>query len=75
MPNAEKPTLNDADWRQVDLPHDWSIEEPFDEQWASATAYLPGGIAWYRKTFKHENGVMAFGFDITDVVNVGDEKM
>ena len=41
--NAEKPALTDADWRQVDLPHDWSIEGPYDQQWASATAYLPAG--------------------------------
>ena len=51
VPNGDKPTANDTDWKPVDLPHDWSIEEPFDEQWASATAYLPGGIGWYRKTF------------------------
>ncbi|HVG16544.1 MAG TPA: glycoside hydrolase family 2 TIM barrel-domain containing protein, partial [Chitinophagaceae bacterium] len=49
--NAEKPGVDDAGWRTVDLPHDWSIEGPFDEKWASATGYLPGGIGWYRKTF------------------------
>ena len=38
-------------WRSVQLPHDWSIEEPFSEDWASATGYLPGGIGWYKKTF------------------------
>lgn len=38
-------------WRSVQLPHDWSIEGPFSEEWASATAYLPGGIGWYKKTF------------------------
>lgn len=50
--NPDEPSLNDAKWRQVDLPHDWSIEGPYDEKWASATAYLPAGIGWYRKTFK-----------------------
>ena len=50
-PNAEKPTVQEADWKAVDLPHDWSIEGPFEEQWASATAYLPGGVGWYRKAF------------------------
>lgn len=49
--NGNKTDLNDAAWRSVDLPHDWSIEGPFDQQWASATGYLPGGIGWYRKTF------------------------
>jgi beta-galactosidase len=51
LPMAMHQSLDDAGWRKVDLPHDWSIEGPFDEQWASATAYLPAGIAWYRKTF------------------------
>lgn len=49
--DGDKPTINEVDWKPVDLPHDWSIDGPFDEQWASATAYLPGGIGWYRKTF------------------------
>lgn len=48
---AEKPAFNDAAWRKLTLPHDWSIEQPFSRQWASATGYLPGGIGWYRKTF------------------------
>jgi hypothetical protein len=48
---AEQITYNDKNWRQLNLPHDWSIEQPFSKQWASATAYLPGGIGWYRKTF------------------------
>ena len=50
--NAEKPSFNDAGWQPVDLPHDWSIEGPYDENWASATAYLPACIGWYRKTFE-----------------------
>lgn len=44
-------SLNDSDWRSVHLPHDWSIEGPFSEQWASGTGYLPGGEGWYRKHF------------------------
>lgn len=41
-------------WQAVQLPHDWSIESPFSEKWASATGYLPGGIGWYKKTFTSE---------------------
>ncbi|NCD72438.1 DUF4982 domain-containing protein [Mucilaginibacter sp. R11] len=44
-------TTVNAGWRTLDLPHDWSIEGPFSEDWASATGYLPGGIGWYQKTF------------------------
>ena len=54
---AEKPLFDDKNWRTVGLPHDWSIEGPFDEQWASATAYLPAGVGWYRKTFVLPKGM------------------
>src|ERR1044072_3199888 len=46
---AEKAAFNDAAWRTLQLPHDWSIEGPFSNEWASGTGYLPGGIGWYRK--------------------------
>jgi hypothetical protein len=48
---AQSPSFDDATWRAVDLPHDWSIEGPFDSKLASCTAFLPCGIAWYRKHF------------------------
>ena len=51
VPGAEKPAFNDASWRTVNVPHDWSIEGPFSQEWASGTGYSPGGIGWYRKTF------------------------
>lgn len=46
------PAFDDTAWRSISLPHDWSIEGPFSNEWASGTGYLPGGIGWYRKTFK-----------------------
>ncbi|MCH7412500.1 DUF4982 domain-containing protein [Belliella sp. R4-6] len=42
-------------WRQLDLPHDWSIEGPFSSEWASGTGFLPAGIAWYKKDFSIDN--------------------
>ena len=48
---AREPLFDDAAWRPVDLPHDWSIEADFDSLLASCTGYLPGGFGWYRKTF------------------------
>ncbi|MGA2272250.1 MAG: glycoside hydrolase family 2 TIM barrel-domain containing protein [Bryobacteraceae bacterium] len=51
-PGAEQPGFDDSNWRNLDLPHDWSIEGPFSEQPGSATfAHLPTGIGWYRKHF------------------------
>jgi beta-galactosidase len=48
---AEAPGFDDRSWRSLDLPHDWSIEGPFDSKWASCTAFLPAGVGWYRKHF------------------------
>ncbi|MEM9340729.1 MAG: glycoside hydrolase family 2 TIM barrel-domain containing protein [Bacteroidota bacterium] len=43
--------LDDSDWRDVRLPHDWSVESPFDSAWEGATGYLPGGVGVYQKHF------------------------
>ena len=50
---ASKNGFTDADWKLVTLPHDWSIELPFDQKAAATTqgGALPGGIGWYRKSF------------------------
>ncbi|MGN6370128.1 MAG: glycoside hydrolase family 2 TIM barrel-domain containing protein [Phycisphaerae bacterium] len=50
---GEAPGLADAAWQRVDVPHDWSIEGPFDPKNPSggAGAFLPGGVGWYRKHF------------------------
>lgn len=45
--------IDHTNWRQLDLPHDWSIELPFDSLSAggSGNGYLSGGVGWYKKTF------------------------
>jgi beta-galactosidase len=61
---AENPSFNDNAWRNLDVPHDWSIENlpnqeagkvvgPFSKEsiGTTATGYTVGGTAWYRKTF------------------------
>ena len=49
--NAEKTTFDDSNWRKLDVPHDWSIEGPFDQKNATGAAggFLPAGVGWYRK--------------------------
>ena len=51
LAGAEQPTFNDQNWRQLDLPHDWSIEGTFrpDNPSGHQGGLLPGGIGWYRK--------------------------
>ena len=48
---AFKPDYDDSRWRQLSLPHDWSVESAPSQALASCTGYLPGGIGWYRKHF------------------------
>ncbi|MFN8256655.1 MAG: glycoside hydrolase family 2 TIM barrel-domain containing protein [Bacteroidales bacterium] len=48
---AKDMNFDDSHWRNLNVPHDWSIEQEFNSKYASCTGYLPGGIGWYRKTF------------------------
>jgi beta-galactosidase len=50
---AEKTEFNDSSWKTVDVPHDWSIEGPFDEKnpTGAGGGYAPSGVSWYRKHF------------------------
>lgn len=46
-------TADDATWRTLNVPHDWSIEGTFNPENPATTGggALPGGIGWYRKSF------------------------
>lgn len=51
---ASKPAHIDNEWRRLDVPHDWSIEKPFDPDMphGGSQGYLPRWtIGWYRKHF------------------------
>jgi beta-galactosidase len=50
---AEARSFDDASWRRVDLPHDWSIEglPAKDNPTGSGGGFYPAGTAWYRKSF------------------------
>jgi beta-galactosidase len=50
--SKHKTPLNDKDWKDIRLPHDWSVEHSFDSIYEGATGYLPGGVAYYQKHFK-----------------------
>ena len=43
--------MDDASWRDVRLPHDWSVEASFDSTLEGCTGYLPGGVGVYQKHF------------------------
>ena len=44
----------EPEWRQVTLPHDWSVDYTPSDTLYSCTGYLPGGIGHYRKMFALE---------------------
>ena len=47
-PDAWQAWFDDSDWDEVNLPHDWSVSQPFSREYSSGTGYLAGGIGWYR---------------------------
>lgn len=65
--DAYEVKFDDTSWRNLDLPHDWSIEDltekegieqigPFSKVSAGgiSTGHVVGGTAWYRKHFTTE---------------------
>jgi len=44
--------LKSGEWKNVTVPHDWSVALPASPDKASCTGYLPGGIGWYRTELK-----------------------
>jgi len=56
---AENPQFDDSQWKEIDLPHDWSIEDlpgtksPFSINAISQVSggFTTGGTGWYRKSF------------------------
>jgi beta-galactosidase len=51
---AEAARYDDTGWRSLELPHDWSIEGDFnaDHPATPGGGALPGGVGWYRKSFR-----------------------
>ncbi|MDQ0905688.1 beta-galactosidase [Streptomyces canus] len=51
--DAAAPGYDDSGWREIAVPHDWSIElAPTTENGTtSGTGFFPGGLGWYRLAF------------------------
>ncbi|WP_316795574.1 beta-galactosidase GalB [Pedobacter agri] len=68
-PGAKSPAFIDTKWRNLTLPHDWSIEGKFDEKNPAKPegGGLPTGIGWYRKEFTapadFQNRLVTIEFD------------
>lgn len=46
---GESNNVDYSTWRKLDVPHDWTIEEEYSQKNGRENAFLPGGIAWYKK--------------------------
>ncbi len=65
---ADHPENSEEAWKDVDIPHDWSIEQGFADtaRTGGRGGYFSGGIGWYKKTFqvpadyKDKNAVIEF---------------
>lgn len=49
--DAHVSSFDDSKWRQLSLPHDYSIEQEYSRSMEAESGYLPGGTGWYRKSF------------------------
>lgn len=55
LKDAQSIDYNDNDWRVLDLPHDFQIEQPWDESAGGARGFKAMGTGWYRKAFKADS--------------------
>jgi beta-galactosidase len=51
---AASPKYDDSSWKHVNLPHDWAVEQPFDQNANISQGYRQRGIGWYRRYFRLE---------------------
>ena len=49
--DAERPELDDSQWRRLDLPHDFQIEMPWNDKASRGRGFKDMATGWYRKTF------------------------
>jgi beta-galactosidase len=67
LKEAASQQYDDAQWEDIQLPHDWSIKQPISKNNNPAMGFLPGGIGWYRKTFtipdEYKNKTVKILFD------------
>ena len=65
--NAQDVDFNDTSWDNVNLPHDYSIDQEFTTSGEAESGFLLGGIGWYRKTFvvpeKYQGKQLMIEFD------------
>ena len=54
LKDAYSLNYDDSNWRVLDLPHDFQIEQPWNQGAGGARGFKAMGTGWYRKAFKAE---------------------
>lgn len=74
LKEAQSVDYNDSDWRMLDLPHDFQIEQLWDESAGGARGFKAMGTGWYRKAFKADSAWKdkRVLFDVEGIMLVGD---
>ena len=49
---AQQAAYDDSTWENVNVPHDYSIDQDYSQTGEGESAYKPGGVGWYRKSFE-----------------------
>lgn len=78
---GQAPARDDRGWREVTVPHDWSLEDipdaasegdriisgPFDSTSVAGghVGYTVGGVGWYRRTFEVDESLRAKRLTLT----------
>lgn len=52
---AQAVDYDDRDWRTLHLPHDFQIEQSWDQSAGGARGFKAMGTGWYRKSFKADS--------------------
>lgn len=64
---AEQKEFDDSQWEDIQIPHDFSMDQEFSAQYEAESGFLPGGTGWYRKTVvfpgDYEGKTLTLNFD------------
>lgn len=54
---AETDAFDDSSWKDLNLPHDFSLTQDYSRSGEAESGYKPGGVGWYRKEFTVSDAV------------------
>ncbi|MDV5977611.1 UNVERIFIED_CONTAM: glycoside hydrolase family 2 protein [Streptococcus canis] len=65
VPCAQDPSFDDSDWQEINLPHDFSLTQPYTRNGEAESAYKLGGVGWYRNYFVIDDSLSCRPIELT----------